>query len=128
MSRNFNRKSQKPFRQLLRNNATNAERVLWSHLKGKQLNGYKFRRQEGIKNYIVDFYCPESLLAVEIDGETHWSDEEIEKDRKRQMDIEELGVLFLRFTNRDVYENLEGVLQMIAEKCDAIKSSAGTTP
>ncbi|MEK7251178.1 MAG: DUF559 domain-containing protein, partial [Bacteroidota bacterium] len=86
------------------------------------------RRQEGIKNYVVDFYCPACMLAVEIDGETHWSDEEIEKDRKRQKDIEDLGVLFLRFTNRDVYENLEGVLQMIAEKCDAIKSSAATTP
>ncbi len=128
MSRNFNRNSQKSLRQFLRNNATRAERVLWSRLKGKQLNGYKFRRQEGIKNYVVDFYCPACMLAVEIDGETHWSDEEIEKDRKRQKDIEDLGVLFLRFTNRDVYENLEGVLQMIAEKCDAIKSSAATTP
>jgi very-short-patch-repair endonuclease len=128
MSRNFNRNSQKSLRQFLRNNATRAERVLWSRLKGKQLNGYKFRRQEGIKNYVVDFYCPACMLAVEIDGETHWSDEEIERDRKRQKDIEDLGVLFLRFTNRDVYENLEGVLQMIAEKCDAIKSSAATTP
>ncbi|MBI3587436.1 MAG: DUF559 domain-containing protein [Ignavibacteriales bacterium] len=111
----FNRKIQKRRRQYLRNNAPNAEAILWLKLKGKQLRGYKFRRQQGVGQYIVDFYCPEYQLAVEIDGVTHLIREDLERDRRRQTEIEKLEIQFLRFTNTDIHENLDGVLQTILD-------------
>ena len=112
----INRGKQTSTRKYLRNNSTNAEKLLWSKLKGSQVLEYKFRRQQGIGSYIVDFYCPEVKLAIEIDGETHIKPDEVEYDKNRQYEIEELGIQFLRFTNRDVLDNLDGVLQTIGEK------------
>jgi very-short-patch-repair endonuclease len=94
MTRLFNRKYQKPIRQRLRNNATAAERLLWSRLKQSQLLGYKFRRQQGIDRYVVDFYCAEQKLAIEIDGATNSTPDEIRHDNKRQRSIEQLGGSF----------------------------------
>jgi very-short-patch-repair endonuclease len=115
MTRIFNRKYQKPIRKKLRNNATAAEKLLWSHLKHSQLGGYKFRRQQGIAKYVVDFYCSQYKLAVEIDGATHSTPEEIQNDHVRQEFIEREGVHFLRFSNADVFENMDWVLETIAE-------------
>jgi len=115
MARIYNRQYQKRLRQRLRNSATAAERVLWSRLKHSQLLGFKFRRQQGIAQYVVDFYCPACKLAVEIDGATHSTAREIQRDRIRQRYIESFGVHFLRFTNEDVYENLEWVIKVIAK-------------
>ena len=92
---------------------TKAEIILWSKLKGKQLNGLKFRRQHGINNYIVDFYCPELRLVIEIDGGVHCYDSRITYDKQRQEEIEALGIKVLRYTNNDVIKNLEGVLNNI---------------
>jgi very-short-patch-repair endonuclease len=115
MSLVFNSRSQKQKHQYLRNHAADAERILWSRLKGRQLLGYKFRRQHGIGVFILDFYCPESKLAIEIDGATHWTEAEREYDRRRKEYIELYSIHFLRFTNSDVYKNLDGVLAAIAE-------------
>ncbi len=95
----------------LRNNSTKSEVILWNSLKRKQMLGYTFHRQKPLGNYIVDFFCKELLLAIEIDGETHIGKEK--KDRERQTDLEKLGVKFLRFYDVDVYKNLSGVLQTI---------------
>lgn len=114
MSLVFNSKLQKQKRQYFRNHATEAERILWSRLKGRQLLGYKFRRQHGIGVFILDFYCPESKLAIEIDGAPHRSEAEKEYDRRRQEYIELYKIHFLRFTNSDVFKNLDGVLTVIA--------------
>ena len=103
----YNRLKQKRLRQHLRNTASDAERLLWSSLKGSQLLGYKFRRQQGIGQFVVDFYCSAKRVAIEIDGATHWTDEEQSKDRERQDYIETLGVWVLRFTNDDVYTNID---------------------
>ena len=116
MSNIFNRKAQKLKRQYLRNNATNAERILWSKLKGKQLLGRKFRRQHGIGPFIVDFYCHECKLAIEIDGATHWTKAAKEYDFHREEHIGRYGIHFLRFTNSAIAENLDGVLIAIAEE------------
>lgn len=124
MSLVFNSQSQKQKRQYLRNNATDAERILWSRLKGRQLLGCKFRRQHGIGVFIVDFYCPEIKLAIEIDGATHGTEAEREYDRRREEYVELYRIHFLRFTNSDVYNNLDGVLTMIA---GAVKKNA-TSP
>ncbi len=113
MANIFNKKEFAKKRQCLRKNMTKAEIIIWSKLKGKQLNSLKFRRQYGINNYIVDFYCPELRLAIEIDGAVHCYDSRITYDKKRQREIEVLGIKVLRYTNIDVIKNLEGVLNDI---------------
>jgi len=90
----FNRKPQKAVRQYLRNTSTNAERKLWLELKGSQLMGWKFRRQQGVGTYVVDFYCPEYRLAIEVDGVTHYTEEELVYDKEQQKWIEQYGIIF----------------------------------
>jgi LPS sulfotransferase NodH len=75
----------------------------------------KFRRQFGIGRYVVDFYCPDQKLAIELDGESHFLKQAEKQDLIRQLWIENQGIHFLRFTNLEIYENLEGVLQKILE-------------
>ena len=92
-----------------------AERILWLRLKGKGLAGHKFRRQHGVGPFVVDFYCPECKLAIELDGPVHDTIEAKEYDRRRQEYIKQYGIRFLRFTNDEVYQNIEAVLKKIAE-------------
>ena len=115
MAEIFNKKEHIKKRQYLRNNMTKAEIVLWSKLKGKQLNGLKFRRQHGINNYVVDFYCPELKLAIKIDGDVHAYNSRISYDKQRQKEIEALGIKVLRYTNNDVIQNIKGVLYDIVQ-------------
>ncbi len=112
----FNKKEYVRKRQYLRKKMTRAEIFLWSKLKRKQLDGLKFRRQYGINNYTVDFYCPELKLAVEIDGGVHGYNSRIVYDKQRQNDIGALGIKVLRYTNNDVIKNINGVLQDIVIK------------
>jgi very-short-patch-repair endonuclease len=116
MTKIFNKKEYRKKRQHLRKHMAKAEICLWSKLKGKQINGLKFRRQYGIDNYIVDFYCPEQRLAIEIDGGVHYYNSRIVSDVKREKDIEALGIKVLRYTNIDVLKNMKGVLQDIIMK------------
>jgi very-short-patch-repair endonuclease len=97
----------------LRKNSTLSEVLLWQYLKGKQMFGYDFDRQKPVDNYIVDFFCNELMLAIEIDGDTH--NYKIERDIKRQRRLENSGIRFLRFTDEDVKENIEGVVMIIGE-------------
>ena len=109
-----------------------AEVILWNRLKGKQLEGYKFRRQYSVEHFVIDFYCPELKLALEVDGDSHYlpphpllgkeGNKGRLSDMQRQSQIETFGIRFLRFTNREIYENLEGVLIKIAEKIKQITS------
>ena len=101
----------KQFAKDLRKNGTYAEVVLWLHLKKKQMHGYDFHRQKPIGNYIVDFYSPKLMLAIEIDGYSHI--DKGEEDEQRQQELEKLGVSFLRFKEYEVKKNLEGVLMAI---------------
>ena len=116
MTEIFNKKEYLKKRQYLRKNMTKTEIFLWSKLKGKQLNGLKFRRQYGIKKYTVDFYCTELKLAIEIDGGVHYYNSRIESDKQRQKDIEALGIKVLRYTSNDIIKNINGVLQDIIMK------------
>ena len=95
----------------LRKNSTLSEVLLWRHIKGRQMLGFDFDRQKPITNFIVDFFCNELMLAIEIDGDTH--NYKISYDIERQSKIEALGVKFLRFTDTEVKQNIEGVLQVI---------------
>ncbi|MBU4446019.1 MAG: endonuclease domain-containing protein [Candidatus Marinimicrobia bacterium] len=92
-----------------------AEIILWSKLKGKQIYGYKFRRQYSVGSYIVDFYCPKLKLAIEVDGMSHLQQGSETRDNERQKYIETYGIQFLRYINTDIHENLEGVIEQIGE-------------
>lgn len=100
-------------RQDLRNNPTSPESLLWQRLKGKQLSGFKFRRQHSIGNFIVDFYCSERKLAVEIDGDSHFSDSGKSYDIIRTEYLNKMGISVIRFTNIDVTKHITGVLEKI---------------
>ncbi|MCF6157693.1 MAG: endonuclease domain-containing protein [wastewater metagenome] len=97
----------------LRKSGTLSEVLLWRYLKGKQVLGYDFDRQKPIDNYIVDFFCNELMLAIEIDGVSH--ENKGEEDRIRQSRLESLGVRFLRFYDSDVKGNIQGVVTTIEE-------------
>ena len=94
---------------------TDAERLLWKHLRLKQIEGFKFRRQQPINRYIVDFVCQEKMLIVEVDG-GHHSEMDIERaDAMRTKKLEECGYAVLRFWNNEVMGNIAGVLEVIRE-------------
>ncbi len=103
----------KKIARMLRNNMTLSEILLWQQIKGKQMCGYDFDRQKPIDEFVVDFYCSELKLAIEIDGVSH--DYKYEKDCTRQNRLEELGLRFLRFDDLDIKQNLEAVLTAIEE-------------
>jgi very-short-patch-repair endonuclease len=110
--RTYDRKLKKPSQEL-RKNMTDAERLLWSKLRMKQLNGLMFSRQKPIGGYIVDFYCHRAKLVVEVDGGQHFSNVSREYDRIRDEFLKNTGLKVLRFTNNDVINNIEGVLEVI---------------
>lgn len=95
----------------LRNHSTLSEILLWNQLKNKRIEGYDFHRQVPIGNYILDFFCDELLLAIEIDGISH--EEKYDCDRKRQESIEKYGIRFLRFDDTEVKRNMEGTVEAI---------------
>jgi len=95
----------------LRKRPTEAEKLLWTHLRLKQVEGLKFRRQQTIDNYIVDFVCFEKRLVIEVDGGQHSIDKE--KDNERDRYLREQGFKVLRFWNNEVLQNIRGVLEVI---------------
>ena len=97
----------------LRKNMTDAERRLWSKIRRKQLKKFQFYRQKNIGDYIVDFYCPSAKLIVEIDGGQHYSKENNVKDEARDKFLSNLGFRVLRFSNSDVFKNIDGVITEI---------------
>ena len=108
----YNKAHQKQTRRQLRQESTEAEKILWQELRNRKL-GEKFRRQYGIGNYIVDFCCAIKKLAIEVDGEIHNEDEQIFYDQDRSKTIEELGYKVIRFWNNEVKNNIDNVLDKI---------------
>jgi very-short-patch-repair endonuclease len=102
----------------LRQPQTPAETKLWSHLRNRQLGGFKFRRQHPIDRFIVDFYCAACRLVVEIDGDSHA--EQVEYDQARTKWLNDRGCHVIRFTNRDLFQRLDAVLEAILEECDKL--------
>lgn len=101
----------------LRKVMTEAEKVLWVKLRGKKLGGFKFRRQHPIIHFIADFYCHEVKLVVELDGGIHDDPEIKEYDINRTAEIERLGIMVIRFSNKEVFEKLDRVLKEIENEC-----------
>jgi len=106
-------KKLKVLSQQLRNNMTDAENMLWLKLRGKQLKGYPFYRQKIIGKYIVDFYCSKANLVIELDGGQHYSKTGLEEDKTRDNVLGEMGLKVLRFSDKDVFENIGGVMERI---------------
>ena len=103
--------TQKGQRKALRSNMTPAEATLWRALKGRGAGGLKFRRQQGIGPYVLDFYCPERRLCVEVDGSSH--DYRYEYDEQRTQFLAEQGIRVVRFRNEQVFTCLVGVVAEI---------------
>jgi very-short-patch-repair endonuclease len=109
----YNVPSKEDRRKELRNSSTVAETVLWKYLRGRQLDGNKFRRQSSVGPYIVDFFCPEKRVVVELDGARHFGPAAGDYDDRRTRYLEERGIKVIRFENRRLYRDLEGVLEDI---------------
>ena len=103
----------------LRKEMTPAEQRLWFKLNQKQLLGLKFRRQHGIGPYIVDFYCPEKKIVIEVDGDVHAFDVAIKRDQERQAYLENLGLRVIRYNNNDVLKGLDHVLEDLFRRASA---------
>ncbi|MDI5896559.1 UvrD-helicase domain-containing protein [Flavobacterium yafengii] len=100
----------------MRKQPTHAEKVLWMELKSKSLKGYKFRQQHLIDDFIVDFVCLSKKLVVEVDGDYHFTEEQIELDINRTQTLIKLGYKVIRFTNEQVIKNISEVLKRIKEE------------
>ncbi len=101
----------------LRNNMTDAEKLLWSRLQNKQILGLQFYRQKPLLNYIVDFYCPAANLVIECDGSQHFTDNGLEADRIRDEALAQLGLKVFRFDNRQVMRQIDDVVEVIYQYC-----------
>ena len=99
----------------MRQNPTPAEDILWQHLRQKQINGYRFRRQHPIDRFIVDFYCRAAQLVIEVDGTVHDTPEQAEYDEERQLFLQEAGLQVLRFRNAQVINETDAVVQIIKD-------------
>ena len=110
---------QKEQRKQLRNHMTYAETVLWNALKNRGVSGYKFRRQQGLGSYILDFYCPELHLCVELDGSSH--DYKSDYDEQRTLFLNGQGIRVVRYKNGQILTCLDGVLNDIIRIGEEIK-------
>jgi very-short-patch-repair endonuclease len=97
----------------LRNNMTVAEKLLWEKLRNKQIEGLKFRRQHAIGQFIVDFYCHEIKLVIEVDGGYHLNEFQAEYDNDRTYELEKFGLKVLRFKNDEIINDINNVVQNI---------------
>jgi len=110
----FNKKL-KLFARNLRSNMTDAEQLIWSKIRRKQIGDLQFYRQKNINHYIVDFYCPKGKLIVEIDGGQHYGSDGMKKDRERDRYLQQLGFAVLRFSDIEVLKNIDGMVERIHE-------------
>jgi very-short-patch-repair endonuclease len=131
----MNRKNQiknldymKPFRRALKKRLTPAEASLWSLLKNKQAFGLKFRRQTSIENFVVDFYCAETRMIIELDGEPHFTQEQADKDLKRDRRLTELGYKVFRYENQIVFDHPDFIFDDIKSLIKPSPPSTGGDP
>lgn len=117
----YNEQKLRERRKGLRRNQTDAEKLLWNKLRGRQISGLKFYRQFSVGAYILDFFCPQIKLAVELDGGQHAEEENKEYDAIRTDYLKGIGIEVLRFWNNEVMKNIEGVLQVIEERLNSFQ-------
>lgn len=112
------------FAKELRRNMTSAEKILWAHLRGNQLDSLHFRRQQVIDGFIVDFYCHAAGLVVEVDGPIH--QQQVEYDAKRDRILEARGFRILRISNDEVMQSVSNVLERIRQLCRELTKPANS--
>lgn len=112
----------KPLARTMRTEMTFSERTLWKFLRNRQILGYKFRRQHVIGNFIVDFYCHELKLVIEVDGLSH--EEQKSYDRDRQVYLENSGYSVIRFNNEEVVRNISGVIGELMNRIQMINNDS----
>ncbi len=117
-------KLKEPSKQL-RANMTLAEKRLWGRLKNEQINGYSFCRQRPIGAFIVDFYCQKAKLVIEVDGEIHLTKEIQREDKNKDIYFQSINLTILRFTNNDVFTNIEEVIKKITRNIPLNPPSKG---
>jgi len=122
MTEIFSQKPQTPIRRKLRSNMTKSEAVLWKRINNRQVADCKFRRQCGIGPFIVDFYCPELKLIVEVDGMTHDDIEVIKKDEQKEQYFKNLKLNIKRYTAHDIFKFTREVLDDLYYACLELKS------
>ena len=110
----------------LRNNATGAEKLLWTKLNRRQIGGYKFRRQHPLGPFILDFYCVDLKYCIELDGDHHGREPVRLKDERRSQYLAAQGVTVSRFWNNDIFDNLDGVVETIFSEAGALARVALT--
>lgn len=113
-----------PIRRKLRREMTAGEKVFWAKVARRQFNNLKFRRQHAIGNYIVDFYCPEKKLIIEIDGDSHAEELTIQDDRAREDYLESFGYKIIRYQNSDILNSTEGVFEDLIKKLEITPSTS----
>jgi len=111
----YNQKN-KIYSRNLRANQTDAEKLLWSRLRLKQINKTQFYRQKPIGNFIVDFYAPSAKLVIEIDGGQHFEETHLKRDKKRDAYLKQLNLNVLRFDNLQVLQSIDNIIEVIFEK------------
>ena len=123
MTQIFNKLSEKEKRRRLRKKTSSSEKIVWTYLRRKQILDERFLRQFSVDYYVLDFYCPRLRLAIEIDGDSHFINQEaIDYDRERQDYIENLGITFLRFTNAQVNQSNDDVINEITNKVKELQN------
>lgn len=122
MTKHYNKKSEQEKRRVLRREMTYCEKLVWLHLRKKQL-GYRFLRQYSVDYYVIDFYCPKLKLAVEIDGDVHNQPDQKEYDAKRQKYLESFGITFIRITNEEFLGNPNMAFQKIKDVIKIVDDS-----
>ena len=115
----YNHPALKERRRRLRREQTYTERILWSQLRGRRLQGFKFFRQYSVGPFILDFYCPQQSLAIELDGPEHASPARRERDTRRTAYLNDIGITVIRFWNDELLENPNRVIDAILAALNA---------
>jgi very-short-patch-repair endonuclease len=121
MTKHYNKKTEQEKRRSLRKNMTYCEKIVWLHLRKKQL-GYRFLRQYSVDHFVIDFYCPELKLAIEIDGDVHEIPEQIDYDKSRQKYLEAFGIKFVRIKNEEFLGNPNKAFDKIEKKISLLSN------
>ena len=119
MTKHYNKKKEQEKRRSLRTNMTYCEKIVWMHLRKRQL-GYRFLRQYSVDSFVVDFCCPELKLAIELDGDVHEIPEQKKYDKARQKYLEAFGIKFIRIKNEEFLGNPNKAFNRIEEKISSI--------
>jgi len=123
MTQHFNKTSEKEKRRKLRKDQTFCEKIMWTYLRDRKTLGYKFRRQYSVDHYVINFYCPELKLAIELDGSIHDEPDQIEYDKHRQDYLEKFGITFLRITNDELMSNSNIAFKKIEKEINIVEES-----